>query len=120
MLGGSSGINYMLYARGNTNDYDDWEQEGNPGWGFKDVLPYFNKFMEKGLVGDLAYKTPLSSEYMNMAKDNGFHVGDLNGDNQTGFMIPQVGLLIKLYKIYNNSQYSIKEKFEQSFFQGDH
>lgn len=41
VLGGSSSINAMVYIRGQHADYDHWAAEGNPGWGWEDVKPYF-------------------------------------------------------------------------------
>ncbi|CAG5054214.1 unnamed protein product [Parnassius apollo] len=42
MLGGSSSINYEVYARGTPKDYDEWGQVA-PGWEWESVLPYFKK-----------------------------------------------------------------------------
>ena len=42
-LGGSSAINAMLYVRGQKEDYDNWADLGNEGWGWDSVLPYFKK-----------------------------------------------------------------------------
>ena len=42
-LGGSTLINGMIYVRGQRQDYDGWAQRGCTGWGFDDVLPYFEK-----------------------------------------------------------------------------
>lgn len=43
LLGGCSSINGMIYMRGQARDYDHWRQDGNVGWGWDDVLPYFKK-----------------------------------------------------------------------------
>ena len=43
VLGGCSSINGMIYMRGQAGDYDSWAADGNPGWGWQDVLPLFKK-----------------------------------------------------------------------------
>jgi choline dehydrogenase-like flavoprotein len=41
ILGGCSSTNGMAYFRGHPRDFDEWAAMGNPGWSFRDVLPYF-------------------------------------------------------------------------------
>jgi choline dehydrogenase-like flavoprotein len=43
VLGGSSSVNAMIYTRGHPSDYDHWAAQGNPGWGWSDVLAYFKR-----------------------------------------------------------------------------
>lgn len=43
MLGGSHGMNAMLYIRGHKRDYDQWEALGNPTWNYETALEYFKK-----------------------------------------------------------------------------
>ena len=40
VLGGTSSMNAMVYARGNRVDYDAWQL---PGWSYRELLPYFKR-----------------------------------------------------------------------------
>ncbi len=43
VLGGTSSLNAMMWVRGVAADYDDWAKQGNQGWSYEEVLPYFKK-----------------------------------------------------------------------------
>lgn len=43
VVGGGTVVNGMFFTRGSAGDYDAWEKLGNPGWAWKDLLPYFKK-----------------------------------------------------------------------------
>ena len=43
VMGGSSSINGLIYIRGQKEDYDDWAQNGAPGWDYQSVLPFFRR-----------------------------------------------------------------------------
>ncbi|MBT6276417.1 MAG: glucose-methanol-choline oxidoreductase [Chromatiales bacterium] len=55
MLGGSSSVNGMLYARGAAHRYDLWRDGNSPGWGFDELLPYFKRIEDRP-GGDPAYR----------------------------------------------------------------
>ena len=55
-LGGSSSINGHIYSRGQRADYDTWAQQGNRGWGFSDVLPYFKRAERRVGKGDDVFR----------------------------------------------------------------
>ena len=95
-LGGSSSINGLLWIRGQSNDYDNWRQQGNNGWGWDDVLPYFlksennemgkSKFHNDGgpiMVSNKKINLKMLEEFINAAEEKGIpRVDDFNtGDN---------------------------------------
>lgn len=60
MVGGSSSINAMIYARGHALDFDRWQSEGALGWSYADCLPYFKK-SETFELGRFVFQCSLSS-----------------------------------------------------------
>lgn len=95
VLGGSSSINAMVYIRGQSGDFDDWRDAGNPGWGWDDVLPYFKKSEDHvwgasayhGAGGELAVSDfadqvhPLCDTFVETGKALGWrHTRDFNGE----------------------------------------
>jgi choline dehydrogenase len=47
-LGGSGAINAMAHVRGHRAVYDGWAADGAAGWGFTDLLPYFQRSERAG------------------------------------------------------------------------
>jgi len=105
VLGGSSSINAMVYARGQAGDFDDWEAMGNPGWGWKDVLPVYKRMEDHDLgagpshgaggslhVTDISQAAhPLTSRYIAAGKEAGLAFNpDLNGETIEGVGFYQI------------------------------
>ena len=93
VLGGSSAINGLLYVRGQAEDFDVWRQLGNPGWSFRDVLPYFKRSENQsrgdddlhGIGGplsveDVRMENPLCEAFIAASVAAGIpHTRDFNG-----------------------------------------
>lgn len=98
MLGGSSSVNGMIYVRGGHHRYDNWRDQGNPGWGYDDLLPYFKR-MENRAAGDPKWrgrsgpitvtdsgnKDEISAAFMAACVEEGtFENPDYNGEKFEG------------------------------------
>jgi choline dehydrogenase len=104
MLGGCSSMNAMLYVRGRPLDYDGWEAQGAPGWGYRDVLPYFLKSEDNvrgaseihGTGGPLRVSEqrsprPLNRRLLEASEAAGIpRIADYNGPEQDGASMAQV------------------------------
>jgi choline dehydrogenase-like flavoprotein len=104
VLGGSSSVNAMVYTRGHPSDYDHWAAQGNPGWGWSDVLPYFKRaeHNERGAdefhgtggplnVMDLRSPNRFGPVFVEAAAQAGYpRNADFNGAQQEGVGMYQV------------------------------
>lgn len=97
MLGGSSGINYMVWVRGHPQDFDHWAELGADGWRYDEVLPAFKRMEDLvpsneividqdvhgrgGPVG-VAVRSPMipaTRQFVAAAEAAGIPRGDYNG-----------------------------------------
>ena len=104
VVGGSSSINALVYCRGMPQDFDDWRQMGNAGWGWDEVRPYFERSERRvdadGHVtrdGPLDVKDvtpflhPMRRNWLAAAGELGMPVtDDFNGPHPEGFGCYQV------------------------------
>ncbi len=75
VLGGSSSVNAMIYARGMRADYDGWAAMGATGWDYDSVLPYFLKAEDNargadelhGVDGPLSVSDPADPNPLSLA-----------------------------------------------------
>jgi choline dehydrogenase-like flavoprotein len=81
VLGGSSSINAMVYIRGQHADYDHWAAEGNPGWGWEDVEPYFLKAEHNERGADAWH-----------AQGGPFNVADLRSPHRFSHLFTEAGV----------------------------
>jgi len=107
LLGGSSCINEMIWARGHPKDYDEWAQLAqDPSWSYDGLLPFFKRSEEDTTGGDRAFrgldgpvtvslpqwKHPLSEVFLQACVEQGYSMNsDFNaGDNTVGVGFHQV------------------------------
>ncbi|PHR23025.1 MAG: choline dehydrogenase [Hoeflea sp.] len=99
VLGGSSSINAMVWVRGHRQDFDDWRDAGNPGWGADEMFSAFRD-VECAVIGEdavrgrkgplnlfLPGKTvhPLTRKWFQSAQALGLPLNpDFNGESQEG------------------------------------
>ncbi|KAL6446545.1 hypothetical protein ACFW04_001231 [Cataglyphis niger] len=106
-VGGTSVVNFMIYSRGAPADYDAWWAPDNPGWSYKDVLPYFIKSERCKLIDKDAryhgydgyldvtnppYATPLKECFLKAGQELGYDLVDYNSDRLIGFSTVQTTL----------------------------
>jgi choline dehydrogenase-like flavoprotein len=118
-LGGQSVLGDMVYNRGNRRDYDEFCRQGNKGWCFKDVLPFFKKLENNTIPGEKVesccqdgpvtisypnYRTELAAAFMEAGKELGYPWTNYNRRSQTGFAPVQMtlkdGLRQNIYDTY--------------------
>lgn len=99
VLGGSSSINGMCYSRGAPEIFNLWASQGNRGWSYADVLPYFkraecswrgeNEFHGGSgplMVSHAAVTNPAHKAWLEAAQQAGFpYSDDHNGAKPEGF-----------------------------------
>ncbi|PVA10048.1 choline dehydrogenase [Pelagivirga sediminicola] len=103
VVGGSSSINGMVYVRGHACDFDHWEHSGADGWGYRHVLPYYQRmerWSDGGHGGDPSWRgtdgplhvtrgaraNPLFDAFVQAGRQAGYEMtDDYNGEKQEGF-----------------------------------
>lgn len=91
----------MLYQRGHRRDFDSWAANGNEGWDYDSILPYFKKSERIGIpellkspyhgqdgflhVQQAGFRTKVLDTFLQSAKEFGYPVNDPNAETLLGF-----------------------------------
>ncbi|KAF2360888.1 Glucose-methanol-choline oxidoreductase N-terminal [Trinorchestia longiramus] len=103
-MGGGSSINGLVYCRGHKLDYDNWALQGNPGWDYDSVLPYFKKSVNyRGIVNPnteryhgfrgpvsleaAAFNSTTAEAYFKAARELGYDVVEEIAPRRSGFVL---------------------------------
>jgi choline dehydrogenase len=99
VLGGGSAVNAMVYIRGQTEDYDGWDEAlGGAGWSYRDLLPYFIRQEGNDHLGapyhgvdgplkvsHLGQHSAMSRAFVQAMQERGVpYTADFNGARQNG------------------------------------
>uniref|UniRef100_T1IHI0 Glucose-methanol-choline oxidoreductase N-terminal domain-containing protein n=1 Tax=Strigamia maritima TaxID=126957 RepID=T1IHI0_STRMM len=103
VVGGSSALHYMMYVRGNRNDYAQWKGLGINGWSYEENNPFFLKsenFQSPFIYPDsekvhnrdgelsvdyIGVGTELTENFLEAGVELGYKKIDYNGPVQTGY-----------------------------------
>ena len=97
-LGGSSSINGMIYSRGHSQDYEEWNALGGPGWGWEEMKSVYQRLEKhdlgandhRGLDGPLPissgkFRYPLADKMIKAGEEFGIEPrDDLNDPSLEG------------------------------------
>uniref|UniRef100_A0A182T5Y6 Glucose-methanol-choline oxidoreductase N-terminal domain-containing protein n=1 Tax=Anopheles maculatus TaxID=74869 RepID=A0A182T5Y6_9DIPT len=91
------------YGRGHHRDYDEWEQAGNYGWGYRNVRKYFEKAEKiKGKpdnpygylhIEESSFETPMLRRYIEAGRRFGYRNINPNDPVQLGFYKAQATMV---------------------------
>ena len=93
-LGGSSSINGMIYSRGHSQDYEEWNALGGPGWGWEEMKSVYQRLEKhdlgandhRGLDGPLPissgkFRYPLADKMIKAGEEFGIEPRDDRNDH---------------------------------------
>ncbi len=87
VLGGSSSVNAMIYIRGHKADYDHWADEGNEGWSYDEVLPYFRRAEHNERLNDEYHGNTGPLNVMDLRSPNKTLQAFIDAGREAGFPI---------------------------------
>jgi choline dehydrogenase len=119
VVGGSGSINGMVYFRGHPTDFDDWAAAGNPGWSYREVLPYFLRSENNAdyphspyhghggpiNVTHIKRPNPMTPAFLEAMRGLGFRpTEDFNGPTSEGYG-PRQGTILKGRRVSTATAY---------------